>query len=221
MSQLFTKPVLLAVLAVLPGCAQWEQHAQDSLPAPRAAYEDKQISVSATRSTHAISYLEGKTHVSEGEAAYLNDFLSRTVHGGEKTVMVEQPGRRADRLTRQRVAVLTQSLRKAGYHVHPYPGAETVPGQVQIAVDHLIAQAPARCPDWDIHRNFAFGAEPIPNHGCADRMNLAAMVANPQDLVVGRVPSAPMGHGALRGEVNYRAGTLPELQEAGEIVAAD
>lgn len=209
--------LLLAALAVLPGCAEWEQHAQDSLPSPMAAYEDKQIVVSPTRSTYAVSFAEGKTHLSDNEKAYLEDFLNRTVRDHERTVMVEQPGRRADRLSRQRAAGLTQWLSRAGYHIHPYPEATPVAGQVQIAVDHLIAQAP-NCPNWDIHPNFAFGANPLPNHGCADRMNLAAMVADPRDLVVGQVPARPMGHPPLRGEVNYRNGTPTPLQDAGEIV---
>lgn len=212
--------VLLAGLTVLTGCADWEKHAQSTLPTPTPAYEDKMITVSQTRSVHAVNFAPGKMHVSDDEKAYMADFLSRTVHDGERTVMVEQPGRRADRAARQRSAVLTAMLRNAGYHIHPLPGVEPVAGQVHIAVDHLLAQAP-NCPNWDIHRNFAFGAEALPNHGCADRQNLAAMVANPRDLLVGQVPSAPMGHAALRGDVNYRNGTPTPLQDAGDIVAAD
>lgn len=210
---------LLAMIALLPGCADWERHAQESLPTPQAAYVDKQITVSPTRSLHAVSYASGKVQMSDDEKAYLAAFLYDTVRDHEHTVMVEQPGRRADRLTRQRSAALVQWMSNNGYHVHPFPEAESVPGQVQVAVDHLIAQAP-NCPNWDWHPNFAFGAQQLPNQGCADHSNLAAMVANPRDLVSGAVPSAPSGHAALRGDVNYRNGAITPLQDAGDIVGA-
>ncbi len=209
--------VLLAGLTMLTGCADWEKHAQSTLPTPRPAYEDKQITVSPTRSWHAVSFAPGKMHISDDEKAYLSDFLNRTVQDGERTVMVEQPGRGADRVARQRAAALSAMLRSSGYHIHPLTGVQPVAGEVNIAVDHLIAQAP-NCPNWDMHPNMTFGSEPIPNHGCADRQNLAAMIANPRDLIVGQVPAAPTGHAPMRGEVNYRNGVPAPLQDAGEIV---
>lgn len=215
-----SRVVLLVALTVLSGCADWEKHMQDSLPAPTAAYVDKQIVVSPTRSVHSISFVDGKAWVSDDEKAYLSAFLDATVHDHEHTIMVEQPGLRANRIARQRSAAVVALLRNSGYHIHPYPDAATVPGQVQVAVDHLIAQAP-NCPNWDFHPNFAFSAQPLPNQGCSDRSNLAAMVANPRDLVVGQVPAAPTGHPPLRGEVNYRNGQITQLQDAGDVVGSN
>jgi len=208
---------LLAGLLLLSGCADWERHAQQSLPAPTSPYETKQIVVAPTRSVFALNFAPGKVRLSDDEQVYLADFLSRTVQDSERTVMVEQPARGADRLARQRAKNVADALKSAGYHIHPLTGMEPVSGQVHIAVDHLLAQAP-NCPDWDIHPNHAFSAEALPNHGCADRSNLAAMVENPRDLVIGRTASAPMGHAALIGEVKYRRGQIEPLQDAGDIV---
>lgn len=215
-----TRLALLATLALLPACADWEKHMQDSLPAPTAAYVDKQITVSPTRSVHSIVFVEGKAWVSDDEKAYLNAFLDSTVRDHERTVMVEQAGPRANRMSRQRSAAVVSLFRSAGYHIHPYADAVHVDGQVQVAVDHLIAQTP-NCPNWDFHPNYNFSSQPLPNQGCADRSNLAAMVANPRDLVVGQVPSAPMGHAALRGDVNYRNGQITALQDAGDVVGGN
>ena len=213
----FSHLVLLAGLTLLTGCADWESHMQDSLPTPKAAYADKQIVVSPTRSVFAAVYKEGQTVLPEAQQAYLMGFLDRTVHDKARTVMVEQPARRHDRLGYQRSTALAGWLERNGYHVVPFADAAPVSGQIQLAVDHLIAQAP-NCPNWDFHPNYAFSSEQLPNQGCADRGNLAAMIANPQDLIEGQVPSAPMGHGALRGEVNYRNGEIAPLQDAGDIV---
>lgn len=211
--------VLLAGSLLLSGCADWEQHMQDSLPKPQAAFEDKQINVSPTRSVFGVEYAAGKTQMSDNEKAYLSEFLDRTVQDDSRTVLLEQPGARADRLTRQRAAALGQWLTRSGYHVVVYTDVQPVDGQLQVAVDHLLAQVP-NCPNWDVHPNFAFSANALPNLGCADHSNLAAMVANPRDLIVGEVPSAPSGHAPLRGEVNYRNGTVAPLQDAGSATSS-
>lgn len=209
--------VLLVTSAFsLTGCADWERHAQSKLPPPLPAYQAKQIQVVPTRSVHAVSFTDGALKLSSDEQGMLASFLDTTHRDASAVVLVEQPPRSADRLSRQRAAALAEGLSKGGLTVKSFtPEQPSASGTLQVAVDHLMAIAP-NCPDWDIHPYFAYGSSPLPNQGCSDRTNLAAMVANPRDLVAGAVPSAPTGHGALRGEVEYRSDTLPALQDAGE-----
>ena len=77
-------------------------------------------------------------------------------------------------------------------------GAPVTPGQVpagsiRVVASRDVASVPS-CPDWDAADN---GATPrqntSTNYGCATNANLAAMIANPSDLVRGQTDS---GNGA-------------------------
>jgi pilus assembly protein CpaD len=59
------------------------------------------------------------------------------------------------------------------------------PGMVRVLVSRTRASVP-NCPNWSRKSQPNFGNLTSPNFGCAQNGNLAAMVANPQDLVFGR-----------------------------------
>lgn len=211
-----TTPVLLLASLLLSGCADWERHMQSRLPTPAPALADKQITVAPTRSVYAVNFAEKTARASDDERNYLQNFLNNTITPENTTVMVEKPARGSDRLTRQRAEGLVVMLSRAGYHVHRFEPAAREEGRIQVAVDHLLAMAP-NCPNWEYHKYHEFGSQPSPNFGCADRTNLAAMVANPRDLVSGDVPSLPSGHAPLYGESRYRVDFIRPLQDAGDI----
>ena len=59
------------------------------------------------------------------------------------------------------------------------------PGNVRVVVSRTRASVPG-CPNWNIRSQPNFDNRTISNFGCAVNSNLAAMVANPEDLVHGR-----------------------------------
>ncbi len=59
------------------------------------------------------------------------------------------------------------------------------PGSVRVIVSRTVASVP-NCPDWSRPANPEFNGSLISNYGCAINSNLAAMVADPQDLIRGR-----------------------------------
>lgn len=59
------------------------------------------------------------------------------------------------------------------------------PGMVRVVVSRTRASVPG-CPNWNIRSQPNFDNRTISNFGCAVNSNLAAMVANPEDLVHGR-----------------------------------
>ena len=61
-------------------------------------------------------------------------------------------------------------------------------GAVRVVVSRTRASVPG-CPNWSRPSNPNFSNEMMSNFGCAYSGNLAAMVANPADLVSGREPS--------------------------------
>ncbi len=215
MSRKYFSNLLIAVSVVaLSGCAEWKQHMRDTLPQPTAAYAEKEIVVAPTRSEFPVHFEDGQSTISATETSWLKAFLNRvSTERGKTVVLIEQPSRKADRLSRARAIELTRMVRSMGYQTDVYAVGTMQANTLRIAVDHVMAMVPG-CPDWQFHDYFAFGSQPLPNQGCSDRTNLAAMVANPEDLVVGAVPHDPSGHGPLYGEVRYEQNAVTPLEEA-------
>lgn len=210
--------VLLASMVALSGCADMQAHMQSRLPPALPAYAGKQIEVTQARSVHVVNFADGSARISGDEGAYAVAFVDEAMRSSGGSVLVEKASAQASRLQRQRIAAVSDMLVKKGYHVAPFAPAEANVGGVQVAVDALVAVAP-NCPNWEFHKYAEFGSQLPPNQGCADRTNLAAMVANPRDLVSGQVPAQAAGHGILGGEQRYRTGTITQLEDAGSATA--
>jgi len=63
-----------------------------------------------------------------------------------------------------------------------------------------------RCGDWPKDLSDVSDNEPYDNFGCAQQNNVAAMVANPQDLVRPRTQTPPDAMRRIKSLDNYRAG---------------
>lgn len=59
------------------------------------------------------------------------------------------------------------------------------PGQARVTIQRSRASVPG-CPDWSASSDATLGNGISPNYGCAYNSNLAAMVANPEDLIKGQ-----------------------------------
>jgi len=64
------------------------------------------------------------------------------------------------------------------------PGA-LAPGQARVVITRSTASVPG-CPDWAGQNDSNFKNETSSNYGCGVNSNLAAMVANPEDLLEGQ-----------------------------------
>ncbi len=68
----------------------------------------------------------------------------------------------------------------------PITAAAMTPGTVRVVITRTVAKVPG-CPDYSRNGNAEFEGNTSSNHGCAINSNLAAMIAQPEDLVQGRV----------------------------------
>ena len=59
------------------------------------------------------------------------------------------------------------------------------PGQARVVITRTSATVPG-CPDWSAKSDMNYSSGLSPNYGCAINSNLAAMVADPQDLLEGK-----------------------------------
>lgn len=99
----------------------------------------------------------------------------------------------------------------------PATAGAVPPGAVRVIVSRSTASVPG-CPDWRSKQESDLVGGTSSNYGCAVNGNLAAMVANPQDLVLGqpgavsRAPTA--GTKAIKtyqDKANTGAGDLKSL----------
>jgi pilus assembly protein CpaD len=85
--------------------------------------------------------------------------------------------------------------------------SELAANTIRVHADHTVMTAPS-CPDWSKPEADEPNNAPSSNYSCATVANLAAMVANPADLVKpdenGKADAGALAHGA---EI-YRAGNL-------------
>ncbi|APG62999.1 hypothetical protein LPB140_09585 [Sphingorhabdus lutea] len=78
------------------------------------------------------------------------------------------------------------------------------PGTVRIVVSRSTAAVPS-CPDWSTSTDSNFNGGNHSNHGCAMNSNLAAMVADPEDLVRGREDNRNQARDKTKAVDAYRA----------------
>lgn len=67
----------------------------------------------------------------------------------------------------------------------PVTAGAVAPGSVRVVVTRTVATVP-NCPNWSRPSQPNYNNRMMSNFGCAVNSNLAAMVANPQDLIHGR-----------------------------------
>ena len=100
-------------------------------------------------------------------------------------VTIDDPSPGANSAAREAVArLLAQRGLLLGEESPTTPG-QIAPGTVRIVVSRSSAEV-HNCPNWDRISQPEFASSTMSNFGCAVNANLAAMVANPQDLVRGQ-----------------------------------
>lgn len=98
-------------------------------------------------------------------------------------VSVEDPLGRPE--TRTAVADLTGRYGLLLSDAVPVSTGDLQPGQARIVILRSRASVPG-CPDWSASSDATLGNGLSPGYGCATNGNIAAMAADPEDLIKGR-----------------------------------
>ena len=117
-----------------------------------------------------------------GEAARLNAWFAGLDLGYGDSIYVDGPYAYAARADVAQVAGSYGMMVSASAPVTTGAGP---PGMVRVIVSRTRASVPG-CPNWSIRSQPNFDNRSMSNFGCAVNGNLAAMVANPEDLIHGR-----------------------------------
>lgn len=136
------------------------------------------------RADYAIDLAAGGSGLAPGETARLTGWFDAMRLGYGDRVSVDDPAGRAYGARAEVSGVV------AGYGLlladeAPVTTGIVAPGTVRVVVSRAQAAVPG-CPDWSRDSARNFDANTSSNHGCAINSNLAAMVADPADLVRGR-----------------------------------
>lgn len=67
----------------------------------------------------------------------------------------------------------------------PVTAGQVQPGHTRVVLTRSSAHVPG-CPDWSAKSDMNYNNATSPGYGCAVNSNLAAMVANPEDLIAGQ-----------------------------------
>ena len=88
----------------------------------------------------------------------------------------------------------------------PVTVGAVAPGTVRVVVTRSSASVPS-CPDWSTTSERNYDSRNHSNYGCSINSNIAAMVADPEDLVRGRDNKALDGNTGKSAVTTYRAKT--------------
>jgi len=188
----------VAALA-LAGCAAPPMDAGMS-----AGLDNKPPQVQRVRVSLATDFAPGRTALTPIQASRLETFIDQAGLQPDDRAYVAVPS--GDPLATKRVAQLGDLLARRGIGLERVaaPPSGVAPNHVLLMVDHYIVTPPS-CPDWSASPATPHDNLPSSNFGCASENNLALMVANPRDLMMGRTMGpADAEHAALSIE-RYRA----------------
>ena len=151
------------------------------MPTNTSLYSTKQPVVERTNFTLDVTTSSAGLPISEQQR--LNGwFETMDLRYGDR-IAIENPG--------QNPAVTSAIREIAGRYglmisdVAPATAGMVQPGQARVVITRTSAAVPG-CPDWSAKSDMNYNNATSPNFGCAVNSNLAAMVADPQDLLEGK-----------------------------------
>ncbi|HXG81282.1 MAG TPA: CpaD family pilus assembly protein [Sphingomicrobium sp.] len=174
-----SKSALIIVAAALSAC----QH----VPYDQADRGLEAVNVPVvSRSDYALDVAAPGGSLPASEAARLDSWFRSLQLGYGDSVHVDGPGAYAARDDVARVAGQYGLLLSNGA---PVTQGSIPEGSVRVVVSRTRAEVPG-CPNWSVPASPNYNNRTMSNFGCSVNSNLAAMVANPEDLVHGREGSA-------------------------------
>lgn len=142
-----------------------------------------------SRATYAVDLATTADGLAPGEQQRLAGWMASLRVGYGDKIAIEDPGSYTDDGygSRVRDAIATEAARY-GLLVSddtPFTGAPAPAGTTRVVVSRMTARVPG-CPDFSRVYSPEFESNTSSNQGCAINSNIAAMVANPADLIQGQ-----------------------------------
>ena len=166
--------VALSLGLAVAGCAT-------GVPSNTSLYSVKQPVVERTNFTLDVN--TNRSGLSISEQQRLNGwFQTMDLRYGDK-VAIEDPS--SNPAVADAVGQLAGRYGLIVSEVAPTTSGSLVPGQARVVITRSSASVPG-CPDWSDKMDMNYANASSPGYGCAVNSNLAAMVADPEDLLEGK-----------------------------------
>lgn len=136
------------------------------------------------RSDYVLDLATAGSGVPQSELARLDAWFQSLALGYGDRISVDGGGRAADPATERAISGVAEGYGMLLSDGAPVTTGQIAPGSVRVIVSRTTASVP-NCPQWD-PETIGGRISTAPNYGCATNTNMAAMVADPNDLVVGR-----------------------------------
>lgn len=169
---------LLAIVPALSGCLATAQDKQPNPARGLAAVNQPVVS----RTDYMLDVAAPSGSLPSSEEARLDAWFRSLQLGYGDSIYLDGPYAEGARAEVARIAGRYGMLLADGA---PVTSGEVQPGSVRVVVSRTRASVPG-CPNWSVPSQPNFENATMSNHGCGVNSNLAAMVANPEDLVHGR-----------------------------------
>jgi pilus assembly protein CpaD len=170
-----SKFAILALAAAVSGC----QHTKADLPDRGVAATNTPVLIQSNLVFDADA---SDGSVSSAEQARLDAWFAGLGLGYGDTIYVDGPYADSARADVARVAGKYGMFLSDGA---PVTQGAVAPGMVRVVVSRNRAEVP-NCPNWSRDAQPNYNNRSMSNYGCGVNSNIAAMVANPADLVHGR-----------------------------------
>ncbi|TNE52720.1 MAG: pilus assembly protein CpaD [Sphingomonadales bacterium] len=151
------------------------------MPTNKSLYSVKQPVVERTSYTFDVRTSQSGLTVSEQQR--LDGWFDAMELGYGDRVSIDDP--LASEATRNAVAELAGRRGILVADGAPLTTGSVQPGYARVVLTRSTASVPG-CPDWSAKSDMNFNNATSPGYGCATNSNLAAMVANPEDLIEGQ-----------------------------------
>ena len=194
---------LIAGVLAVAGCGSPDL--ADPAP-PTVQVAPKLTRVELAAFDHDIHFAPRAKTLTSAQASGLADFMTRNSIREGDAVTVENAGS-ASTLTEARQSAVLAELR--AFHIQAASASDPKlsANTIRVHADRTVVTAPS-CPDWSKPEADEPNNLPSSNYGCATEANLAAMIANPADLVKPTVGGKADGAAAARAVELYRSGNL-------------
>ncbi|WP_414901384.1 CpaD family pilus assembly protein [Sphingomonas flavalba] len=140
-----------------------------------------------SRTDYVIDLASGGAGLAPGERERLAGWFASMRIGYGDRISVDDQAAYGGANARDAVAQLAAEQGLMLADTAPVTAGEIPPGAVRVVVSRTRAEVPT-CPDWGRGSTEMTGSN-MSNYGCSVSTNLAAMVANPEDLIHGRDPA--------------------------------
>ncbi len=163
---------ILSLGLALAGCG--------GMPQNQSLYSTKQPVIE--RTNYAFDVQSGSGGLTISEQQRLDDwFEAMNLRYGDR-VSIDDPMMSA--ATRNAVAALAGRRGILVSEGAPATAGYVQPGSARVVITRSSASVPG-CPDWSVKSEMNYTNGTSPGYGCSVNTNMAAMVANPEDLISG------------------------------------